>query len=103
MYVLFTKEMCGLCEKIKETFDLEGLGIDICEADSEIASVRSSNVIGTMAWYEILHVQEKHGFPLLVKKYKYRKPGEKVVFHGIEVVKKLEELKGERDGREKEN
>ena len=58
---LFTKSLCSACQEVKETFDLETLGVCVEELGPD-----NAEALAHLAWYELVETAEKN-LPILVK------------------------------------
>ena len=59
--VLYTKENCIKCDRIKSAFDLKGMGINV-----EVIEPDDANVLADLAWLELVDVVEQGALPILV-------------------------------------
>lgn len=58
---LFTKEDCRKCDNIKETFDLQEMGIDI-----RVITQDDPVILADLAWFELIDAVEQGALPILV-------------------------------------
>ncbi|MEW5725445.1 MAG: hypothetical protein AB1896_20200 [Thermodesulfobacteriota bacterium] len=58
---LYTKVNCVKCDKIKERFDLNKLGVRVKEITQD-----DPEVLADLAWHELLDLVEKGALPILL-------------------------------------
>jgi glutaredoxin 2 len=58
---LYTKDDCEKCDKVKNAFDLDGLGINIQKINNE-----DPEMLAHLAWHELLDVIEAGAMPILL-------------------------------------